>query len=48
MTLMELQQKLAFHGHRFAIGTLWRFFDRHQITWKKRPPTRPNRPAPIF
>ncbi|WP_394082689.1 IS630 family transposase [Xanthobacter aminoxidans] len=36
MTLMELQQKLAFHGHRFAIGTLWRFFDRPQITWKKK------------
>ncbi|WP_394099257.1 IS630 family transposase [Xanthobacter versatilis] len=35
ITLMELQKQLAFHGHRFAIGTLWRFFERHGITWKK-------------
>jgi transposase len=35
ITLMELQTKLAEQGHRFAIGTLWRFFDRHEITWKK-------------
>ena len=47
ITLMELQARLAEHGHRFAIGTLWRFFDRHQITWKKRPRTRPSRTAPI-
>jgi hypothetical protein len=32
---MELQACLAGHGHHFAIGTLWRFFDRHHITWKK-------------
>ncbi|MFH1555886.1 MAG: IS630 family transposase [Pseudomonadota bacterium] len=36
ITLMELQHQLAAHGHRFAIGTLWRFFDRHAITWKKK------------
>jgi len=47
ITLMELQARLAEHGHRFAIGTLWRFFDRHAITWKKRPRTRPSRTAPI-
>lgn len=39
MTLVELQRELAARGHRFAIGTLWRFFDRHGITWKKRPRT---------
>jgi transposase len=43
ITLMELQAKLAEQGHRFAIGTLWRFFDRRGITWKKRPPTRSSR-----
>jgi transposase len=43
ITLMELQGKLAEQGHRFAIGTLWRFFSRHNITWKKRPPTRVSR-----
>ncbi len=37
ITLVELQAKLAGQGHRFGIGTLWRFFDRHGITWKKRP-----------
>ena len=43
ITLMELQAKLASQGHRFGIGTLWRFFDRHAITWKKRPRMRPSR-----
>jgi transposase len=45
ITLMELQTKLASQGHRFGIGTLWRFFDRHGITWKKRPRTHPSRIA---
>jgi transposase len=36
ITLMELQARLAEQGHRFGIGTLWRFFDRRGITWKKR------------
>ncbi|WP_394091070.1 IS630 family transposase, partial [Xanthobacter autotrophicus] len=36
ITLMELQARLAEHGHRFAIGTLWRFFDRHAITLEKK------------
>lgn len=35
ITLMELQAELAGRGHCFGIGTLWRFFDRHAITWKK-------------
>lgn len=39
LTLAELQAELAIRGHRFAIATLWRFFDRHGITWKKRPRT---------
>jgi transposase len=43
ITLKELQAQLAEHGHRFSIGTLLRFFDRHAITWNKRPPIRANR-----
>ena len=43
ITLKELQAQLAERGHRFSIGALWRFFDRHEITWKKRPPMRASR-----
>lgn len=46
-TPMELQARLAEQGHRFGIGTLWRFFDRRGITWKKRPLTSANRTAQI-
>jgi transposase len=35
ITLKELAAQLAERGHRFSIGSLWRFFDRHDITWKK-------------
>jgi transposase len=35
ITLMELQDKLAAGGQHFGIGTLWRFFHRHGLTWKK-------------
>jgi transposase len=45
ITLMELQAALTERGHRFGIGTLWRFFDRRGITWKKRPRTRPSKIA---
>lgn len=37
ITLAELQARLsAEHGVHFAIGTLWRFFKRRRITFKKR------------
>lgn len=36
ITLAELQAKLVARGKHFGIGTLWRFFDRRQITLKKR------------
>ena len=37
VTLAELQEILAKQrGARFGIGTLWRFFERHEITLKKR------------
>jgi transposase len=40
ITLKELSAQLAERGHSFSIGALWRFFARHNITWKKRPPMR--------
>lgn len=35
LTLAEIRARLADDGHHFATGTLWRFFARHRITWKK-------------
>jgi len=46
MMLEELQAMLRGHGLSFGIGTLWRFFDRHKITRKKRPRTPPSRTGP--
>jgi transposase len=46
ITLAELRELLAKRGARFGIGTLWRFFDRHGITLKKRRRMRPSRVAP--
>ena len=48
ITLGELQDLLAQRGERFGIGTLWRFFDRHAITLKKRRRTPPSSNAPMF
>ena len=45
ITLKELSAQLAERGHSFSIGALWRFFVRHNITWKKRPPMRASRTA---
>ena len=39
----ELRRALAVKGLVFGFGTLQRFFARHRITRKKRPPTRPSR-----
>lgn len=39
ITLAEIQSGLAAQGISIGIGTLWRFFDRHKITRKKRPAT---------
>ncbi|MGB8385281.1 MAG: IS630 family transposase [Dermatophilaceae bacterium] len=36
ITLKELAAQLAERGHRFSIGSLWRFFDRHDITLEKK------------
>jgi transposase len=36
ITLHEVQERLqADHGAHAAIGTLWRFYDRHDLTYKK-------------
>ena len=48
ITLAELQERLAQRGARFGIGTLWRFFDRHGITVKKRRRMPPSSNAPMF
>jgi transposase len=43
ITLSEIQAQLARAGVAAGIGTIWRFFDRHRITRKKRrrmPPSR--------
>ncbi len=36
ITLLEIREQLiANSGECFAVSVLWRFFDRHQITFKK-------------
>lgn len=45
-TIDELRRTLGERGHSFGYGTLRRFFNRHGITRKKRPPTPPSRTAP--
>jgi transposase len=46
ITLAELAGQVeAQTGARFAIGTLWRFFDRRGITVKKRRAMQPSRSA---
>ena len=42
ITLVELQEKLQARGVSVGVGTLWRFFDRRRITFKKRRRTPPN------
>jgi hypothetical protein len=35
MTLLEIQERLIANcGERFSSSVLWRFFDRHDITFK--------------
>jgi transposase len=37
ITLLEIQDRLITHyGERFSVSVLWRFFDRHGITFKKK------------
>src|SRR5271157_3584070 len=40
ITLLEIQKRLIQNcGERFSVSALWRFFDRHGVTFKKRPRT---------
>ena len=40
ITLLEIQERLIQNGgERFSVSVLWRFFDRHGVTFKKRPRT---------
>lgn len=48
ITLKELQAQLAERGHSFSVGSLWRFFDRHGFTWKKRLPMQASRTGRTF
>jgi transposase len=45
ITIEELRQTLAEHGHRFGYGTIRRFLARHRITRKKRRRTPASRTA---
>lgn len=48
ITLAELQAILKRkHNQSFGTTTLWRFFERHNITLKKSQPMRRNRTAPM-
>ena len=41
MTLLEIQERLIANcGERFSSSVLWRFFDRHEITFKTYGPPR--------
>jgi transposase len=49
ITLLEIQQRLIKNcGERFSGSVLWRFFDRHGITFKKRPRTPKSSSARTF
>jgi transposase len=43
LTLVEIQALLKERGVSVSYGSLWRFFDRHQITFKKKRRMPPNR-----
>ena len=46
-TLAELQVQLKGGGVSVSISTIWRFFDRRAITFKKRQRTRPSNNGPM-
>lgn len=48
MTLAEIAEHLAqHHGLRVAPCTVWRFFERHEVTYKKRRRMRASSSAPM-
>ena len=49
ITLLEIQERLIANcGERFSSSVIWRFFDRHDITFKKRPRTPRSSSARMF
>ena len=43
ITLLEIQERLIKNcGEHFSSSVLWRFFERHGVTFKKRPRMPPN------
>ena len=46
LTLDEIRDALAARGASVSVASVWRFFDRHNITRKKRPRTPPSRSGP--
>ncbi len=46
LTLEEIRDALAARGTSVSVAAVWRFFDRHNITRKKRPRTPPSRTGP--
>ena len=46
ITLPELKARLGGQGASVSVAALWRYFRRHKITRKKRPPTPRSRIAP--
>ncbi len=49
ITLLEIQERLIKNcGERFSSSVLWRFFDRHGVTFKKRARTPPSSNARMF
>jgi transposase len=49
LTLLEMQDRLrAKRGVSVGLGTLWRFFARRAVTWKKSRRMRPSRTAPTW
>lgn len=47
ITLAELQAQLKGRGVSVSISTIWRFFDRRAITFKKRQRTLPRTTGPM-
>ncbi len=47
LTLAELRAGLAERGLEVSGSTIWRFFERHGLSVKKRLPMRPSKTAPM-
>lgn len=45
ITIVEIQALLRSHGVTASFGAVWNLLDRHDMTYKKRPPMQPNKSA---